>query len=99
MIRKPRIKPHMGEVIMGTMTFHNRPFPLYQVSASGTDQIITDQLFCAAATAAPQRPPMSAWLELEGIPKYQVIKFHVMPPSSAQMSTSLVMENTFTSSR
>src|SRR4030095_16144013 len=72
---------------------------LYHVWGSATDQIITDQLFCAAATAPPHRPPMSAWLELDGRPKYQVMRFQMMPPRSAQMSTSLVMEKTFESSR
>src|SRR5688572_7800320 len=99
MMRKPRTKPHAGDVTMGMMTFQRSPFPLYQVSGSGTDHIMTDQLFCAAATAPPHRPPMSAWLELDGSPKYQVMRFQIMPPRSAQMSTSLVMEKTFESSR
>src|SRR5688572_16120102 len=99
MMRKPRMKPQAGDVTMGTMTFQRSPLPLYHVSGSGTDQIMTDQLFCAAATAAPQRPPMRAWLELEGMPKYQVMRFQMMPPRRAQMSTSLVMENTLESSK
>ena len=32
----------------------------------------------------------SAWLELDGIPKYQVIRFQMIPPSSAHTSTSEV---------
>src|SRR5688572_20567263 len=88
------MNPHKGEVTIGTMTFHSSPLPLYHVSGSGTDQ-----LFCAAATAAPHNPPINAWLELEGMPKYHVIKFQTMPPSNAQISTSLVIEKTFESSR
>src|SRR5678815_3531479 len=90
MMRKPRTKPHAGDVTMGMMTFQRSPLPLYHVWGSGIDQIITDHLFCAAATAPPHSPPMSAWLELDGRPKYQVMRFQMMPPRSAQMSTSLV---------
>ena len=35
----------------------------------------------AAAIAEPTTPPMSAWLELDGRPRYQVIRFHVIAPT------------------
>src|ERR1035437_4502356 len=66
-------KPNTGEVIMGAMTFHNRPLPRYQWTLLGNDQTITRQLLCEAASAAPQRPPIRAWLEMEGRPNHQEI--------------------------
>ncbi len=36
----------------------------------------------ALATAAPAKPPIKACEELDGIPKYQVMRFHVMAPMS-----------------
>ena len=42
----------------------------------------------ARATAAPASPPMSACEELDGIPPYQVIRFHVIAPISAARITS-----------
>ena len=41
----------------------------------------------AAATAEPMIPPMSAWLELDGRPKSQVTRFHVMAPTSPASTT------------
>src|SRR5687767_9425401 len=98
MMRKPRISPQSGDVTIGTITFHNNPLPLYHASLSGTDQTITAQLFLAAASAAPHKPPIIAWLELDGMPKYHVIRFQMIPPSNAQISTSFVIANTFESS-
>src|SRR5262245_39379949 len=69
------------------ITFHNNPLAGYQWFGSGSDQMTTCQLR-AAATAAPTRPPTSAWLELLGSPAAQVTRFHTMAPSRAQMSTS-----------
>ena len=37
----------------------------------------------AWARAAPTRPPMSAWEDDEGMPKYQVRQFQKMAPSRA----------------
>src|SRR5262245_58349231 len=91
------MNPHIGDVTMGTITFQSNPLPLYHTSLSGTDQMTTDHL-PAAASAAPHNPPIMAWLELEGMPKYHVIRFQTIPPSSAQISTSFVMEKTFESS-
>src|SRR6266513_4506457 len=41
---------------------------------------------CAAAMAAPHKPPTNAWLELEGSPTYQVSRFHRIAPTKAQIS-------------
>ena len=49
----------------------------------------TDQLPPAVAMAAPHNPPMSAWLELDGNPRYQVIRFQVIAPTSPAKSTVL----------
>ena len=37
----------------------------------------------APAIPAPMRPPMSAWLLDEGMPKYQVMRFYAIAPRSA----------------
>src|SRR5713101_7035430 len=42
----------------------------------------------AAAMPAPQRPPMSAWVELLGSPRYQVIRFHEIAPIRAAITTT-----------
>src|SRR3954454_9582004 len=49
-----------------------------------TDHLITDQLPWAVARVAPASAPMRAWLELEGMPNFQVIRFQLMAPSKAQ---------------
>src|SRR5689334_9473908 len=85
MMRKPRTKPAMGEVIMGTMTFQSSPLPNQKCSLLGSDQMMTCQLPSEAARAEPQRPPISAWLELEGKPNHQVMRFQMIAPRRAQM--------------
>src|SRR5215208_7216589 len=45
----------------------------------------------ALATAAPERPPIKACDELDGMPKYQVMRFQTMAPSSAPMMRLGVM--------
>src|SRR6267143_1759603 len=42
----------------------------------------------AAAMPAPHRPPMSAWVELLGRPRYQVMRFHEMAPNKADITTT-----------
>ena len=42
----------------------------------------------AAAMPEPHRPPMSAWVELLGSPRYQVMRFHEMAPSRADITTT-----------
>ena len=39
------------------------------------------------ATAAPASPPIKACDELEGMPKYQVMMFHAIAPTSAPNTT------------
>src|ERR1700733_2542488 len=41
-----------------------------------------------ATMVAPITPPISAWLELDGIVKYQVIRFQVIAPISAASTSS-----------
>src|SRR5581483_3139191 len=43
------------------------------------------------ATADPIMPPTSAWLELEGRPRYQVTRFHVIAPTRPARTTSSVI--------
>ena len=40
-----------------------------------------------AATAAPISPPISAWLDDDGMPSRHVIRFQTMPPTSAAATT------------
>jgi hypothetical protein len=42
----------------------------------------------ALAKPAPISPPISACEELEGIPKYQVTRFHAIAPTSAPQITA-----------
>src|SRR4029077_12292118 len=45
-------------------------------------------LLLAATIVAPITPPMSAWLELDGIVKYQVTRFHIIAPMRAASTSS-----------
>ncbi len=51
----------------------------------------------APARAAPTRLPMSAWLELLGMPNHQVSRFQQMAATSPQMRTSWVTNRASTS--
>jgi hypothetical protein len=62
------------------MTFGRRPIFHFK----------TDQSPRAVASAAPQSPPIRAWLELEGNPSSQVIKFQTIAPISAQRIVGMV---------
>ncbi len=66
---------------MGATTFGSRP--VFHFS--------TDQSPRAEATAAPHRPPISAWLELDGRPIHHVTRFQMMAPSSAQSAVVMLM--------
>src|SRR5688572_19703368 len=90
MTRKPMINPNIGEATIGRTTFQSSPFPSQKWTLEGWDQMMTFQFPREAARAAPQRPPISAWLELEGKPSHHVTKFQTMPPKSAQTRTSEV---------
>src|SRR5947208_12208743 len=48
-----------------------------------------DQYTCVsgANSAAPTRPPIRAWDDDDGIPKYQVIRFQPIAPISAASTT------------
>src|SRR3982751_6852390 len=93
MISRPSRKPATGELTIGTSTFQKMPEFLARL-APGFDQTSACQLKSEAASAAPHRPPISAWLEDEGMPRHQVIRFQKMPPSSAQMVTCEVIVTT-----
>jgi hypothetical protein len=51
---------------------------------------MTDQLPRAAASAAPQSPPMSAWLELDGNPNHHVAMFQTEAAITAQRTVDIV---------
>src|SRR4029434_11347748 len=78
--RPPITKPATGEVIIGITTLGKSPIRHFK----------TDQSPSAVANAAPQSPPISAWLELDGRPSSQVINFQVSAPTSAQRMAGLV---------
>ena len=61
--------------IPGATTFWMIPWTL-------TAELPTD------AIAAPISPPIRAWLELDGIVKYQVIRFQVIAPINAASTTT-----------
>ena len=68
------------------------PQAYHGLPATGADQMTTFQLLPAEATAEPTRPPISAWLELEGKPSRQVSRFQRIAPSRPQISVSLVTQ-------
>src|SRR5688572_33013844 len=93
-ISTPSRKPKNGEVTIGRKTFHSRPLFEAQPSPPAFDQISAPQLLCAAESAAPHRPPISAWDDEDGKPRHQVIRFQTIAPSSAQISTCEVTTTT-----
>ena len=97
-ITRPRVKPASGELTMGTITFQKMPSLRVQCSASRA-QISTSKSLPAAASAAPTSPPISAWLDEEGRPNHQVIRFQMMPPVSAQMISCELTSTTSASIR
>jgi hypothetical protein len=70
----PISTPRTGDATSGNRTLSKIPWPL---SAVGPSDAIT----------APISPPISAWLEDEGIPSRHVIRFHVIAPMSAAATT------------
>jgi hypothetical protein len=48
------------------------------------------------AMPAPTRPPMTAWLDDEGMPRCQVTKFHMIAASSAAKTTAMPAYGTLT---
>src|SRR5512139_2788389 len=81
---KPSTKPISGDTTIGTITLGITPLPDHQLPAA---QITAPKLLPAPATAAPTRPPTSAWLELDGRPSHQVSRFQAIAESSAQTSS------------
>ncbi len=71
--RNATAKPTSGESTIGITTLSR----------------IVDQCTIAPATSAePTRPPISAWEDDEGSPKYQVIRFQVIAPTSPASTTT-----------
>src|SRR4051812_26227947 len=73
----PTSIPMSGEVTVGMTTLSRIP----------------DHFTCAdevAVPTAPTRPPISAWEELEGMPKYQVTKFQATAARRAARTTDWV---------
>src|ERR1043166_2035597 len=93
MTMKPPKKPAMGDEIMGTTTLCNRPsmtIPPVFGSVFWKDHLMTCQLLPADARAAPHKPPIRAWLELDGNPTHHVIRFQTIPPIMAARIVSVV---------
>ena len=70
-------KPSTGEPIIGMMILSSTPVQMTPVTP-------------AEAMVAPMSPPKSACDELEGMPKYQVMKFQTTAPMSAANTTGRV---------
>ncbi len=51
-----------------------------------------------ATSIAPTMPPISACDELDGRPKYQVVRFHAIAPTRPPKTTSSVMSSGLTTS-
>src|ERR1035441_5898403 len=82
---KPTTMPQAGERNIGPTTLGHSPSVLW-VAGFKTDHLITDHSLPAVANVAPQRPPISAWLELEGRPSHHVNRFQAIAASSAASS-------------
>ena len=78
--RAPRKNPASGDVTIGTTTLGQSPVSHFK----------TDQFPCPLAIAAPHKPPMSAWLELDGRPTSQVVMFHTKAAMSAHKTVAMV---------
>ena len=73
MMMKASAKPTSGEAIIGMTTF---------------SVIVCHSTVTPPARPAPTRPPISACVDDDGRPKYQVIRFQVIAPSRpARMMT------------
>ena len=82
----PSVNPTKGEMIIGLMSFGQRPTVLPAESVA--DQMRLFQFRWVRPRTPPQRPPMSAWEELEGMPNHQVMRFQTMPPIRPQAMAS-----------
>src|SRR3954463_12843806 len=81
----PTMNATMGAMTAGIRTLPTTPFPRTALDP-------------AAAKAAPTPPPMSACDELDGNPKYQVIRFQEMAPINPAKTTVGVIAPALTTS-
>src|SRR3954466_14484342 len=72
-----------GAISAGTTTFPSSPLPSIADEPSATN-------------AAPTTPPISACDELDGSPKYQVARFHMIAPIRPANTIVGVIESAFT---
>src|SRR5690348_18494287 len=83
----PSRKPITGEVTIGITTLGITPLPIHQCAPLSL-QLIALKLPCAAAIAAPHRPPIRACEDGGGRPSHQLLRVHTTAPRSAQRSSS-----------
>ena len=74
------MKASIGATIAGTITLPRMPSSKKTASAP------------SATKTAPTIPPISACEELDGRPKYQVIRFHAIAPTSPPNTASRPIE-------
>src|SRR5688572_1893257 len=84
----PPRNPTSGDVTIGNTTFGHRP--MAAPFASSPCQINTDQLPPDVPIAAPHKPPIRAWLELDGNPSHQVKRFQMIAATNAQRTVVIV---------
>src|SRR5664279_3182938 len=89
MMPNPTTMPQAGERNIGPPTLGQSPSAEW-VSGFQIDHRITDQSLAAEARVAPQSPPISAWLELDGRPNHQVARFQTIAASNAASSVVAV---------
>src|ERR1700733_2060515 len=76
-IATPAVRNAMtGAAIAGTIRLPSSPLPLTALKP--------------AAATAPTSPPIRAWELLDGSPKYQVMMFHAIAPTSPANTTVVV---------
>src|SRR5918992_351029 len=76
----PTTNASVGARSAGIITFPTTPSP--KKTASGP----------SATSMAPTTPPIRAWDELDGSPKYQVTRFHAIAPTRPPNTTSREIE-------
>ncbi len=74
------MKARVGATSAGTITLPITPSSKKTASAP------------SATNTAPTIPPIRAWEELEGRPKYQVIRFHAIAPTRPPKTASRPIE-------
>src|SRR5690606_10815753 len=82
-----------GEASIGRTIFGQRPAGLPSIVST---QCITLQRPLAVASAAPQRPPTSAWLDDEGNPSHHVNRFQTIAPINAASTVAMVIASAST---